>query len=263
MPAFDLGADVATNWVTTVSPPAVLTVTLPDTSQATPAVSPTNAGYAAVVPATQPGRYFLRWSAAGTAWTDQFDVWPDDPRMLISVADARKALGNLPASRDDDVRLYVAAATPVIEDLVGAVLTAAIVQRADGGKTGIALWERPDRVDQVTVNGEYLADGVGYTLDQAAAILYAGPPDRPGRFPPGRQNITVRYTAGMSDVPPNVRLATRELVRHNWQVSMQGSRPAFGDDPAGEDLARTPTGFAVPRRVVQLCAPNPRLPGIG
>lgn len=258
----DLGTAATSTWATSAPKPATLTVTLPDTTVQTIDGTPVAAGFQASIPTPQAGRYVLRWTAAGASWADVFDVWPEDPRMLIGVDDARSAVGKLPAARTDDLRLYIAAATPVIEDIVGAILIRTVTQRCDGGKTGVALWERPDTIQSVTANGEELLLDVGYTLDEGAAILYAGAPDSPGRFPRGRQNISVSYTAGMAQVPPNVQLAARELVRHNWQVSMQGSRPAFGDDPAAEDMARTPTGFAVPRRVIQLCAPNPRLPGI-
>jgi hypothetical protein len=60
-------------------------------------------------------------------------------------------------------------------------------------------------------------------------------------------------------VPQNVRLATRELVRHHWQIGKQGQRPGGGGAPSAE--AWTPSGFAVPRRVIELCGGNARIDG--
>jgi hypothetical protein len=80
-------------------------------------------------------------------------------------------------------------------------------------------------------------------------------------FPPGFGNIHVVYVAGRATVPPNVKLATLELVRHLFQLSQQGGRPSFGGG-ALEEGPWAPSGFAVPTRVIELLAPNRRYPSI-
>lgn len=259
MPIVDLETDVTATWTTPVDGPAVLTVTQPDGTAQVPDVTTASGTFTATVTTPYAGRYLLRWVAPAATYTDIINVWEEDPRFLIALGDARKAIGTAP-SDDNELRLFVAAATPVIESIVGAVLTRTETQPADGGKTGVALWERPDEVLGVTVNGELL-EPTEYTVAKAPAIVYAGGSTTPTRFPVGRQNIVVTYTTGFSTIPPNIRLAAIELVRHLWQVGRQGSRPAFGDDPSDEPTDQTPMGFAVPRRVTQLCGANPSLPG--
>ncbi|MBX3435955.1 MAG: hypothetical protein KF861_00470 [Planctomycetaceae bacterium] len=271
MTAIDLGAAQAVSWK--LGEPGVtviLTVTTPDGSTVTPTVTEDAGTYTATVETTWPGRYLLGWAkdaAPAAAYTDILDVWPADPRFLISLAAARAAVGwgVNDTKNNDDLRLFTAAATPVIEDIVGAVLMRSIVQTSDGGKTGIALWERPASatdVTQVKVNGA-VQDAGTYTVDPNAAIVYAGSSNAPTRFPFGRQNIEITYTTGSNQISPNVRLATAELVRHLWQVGRQGGRPGWGADESAEAQVYTPSGFAVPKRVIELCAPTPRLPGIG
>jgi hypothetical protein len=58
-----------------------------------------------------------------------------------------------------------------------------------------------------------------------------------------------------------VRLAAEEQLRFLWQLGQQGNRPGWGD--AADDVEFTPSGFAVPKRVIELCADSLRPPGIG
>ncbi len=266
MPGLDLGAQAAVSWSPTsgVQTGVALTVTKPDGSTELPTVTENGGTYTATVESPFPGRYLLRWTSDTDAYTDVLDVWPEDPRFIVGLGDARAAL-NIRASdttNDSDLRLYIAAATVVVEDIVGAVLVRQVEQSADGGKTGIALWERPDpdAVITVTVNGAVLEQD-GFTVDYNAAIVYCGGQQSTVSFPRGRQNVVVNYSSGGQAIAPNVRLATRELIRHLWQVGKQATHSTYGHEAEGAP-ATTPSGFAVPKRVIELCASTPRLPGI-
>lgn len=260
----DLGTATAVSWALgTAEVTVVLTVTNPDGTTVTPAVTETTGTYTATVTTAQPGRYLLSWAGPATNYTDILDIWPADPRFLISLADIRNSLGLRPGdtSSDDDLRLYSAACTVVIEDITGGILTRTRTQTVDGGRHAITLNARPNPDEPVTVTiaGTALAAG-DFTVDYEAAIVYAA---NDGWFPSGRQNIVIGYQVGSSVIPPNIRLATSELLRHMWQVGRQASRPAWGDSADSEGMDTTPSGFAVPNRVIELCAANPRLPGIG
>ena len=149
------------------------------------------------------------------------------------------------AARDADLAAYIQAATPVIENIVGAVVPRIVVERYDGGADLIVLRNRATSISAVTVAGVATAD---YTFDPDSSILYAG-----GSFLSGRQTVEVTYTTGFTTIPATLQLATRELVRFWVQQGNQSQRPAFGD--AVESAAYTPQGFAVPKRVMELCAP--------
>lgn len=258
----DVGMLAPVSWAAgTAGLTVSLTVTRPDGTTNTPTVTEDANGLykADVDTAGFPGRFLLNWTAPGYAYSDILDVWPADPRFIVSAEDAMDALQWRPADRARDgeqLRLYAAAATEVIEDITGAILVRTVDQDADGGRTGVALWERPDEILTVTVDGK-LWDG--WVLNKNAAIVYAD--KRGSRFPDGRQIIHITYKTGLDTIPPSVRLATRELIRHMWQVGQQAPAPTT---PAGAtaDAAHTPSGFAVPRRVIELCANRPHLAGI-
>src|SRR3954447_22144628 len=102
-----------------------LTVTQPDATPVTPAVTHSGTGaYNVQFPVTQAGRYLIRWVATGanaSVYTDVLDVFAADPHYVISLADARDALGKTAAdvAGDNRIRLYMAAVTTVVEAAVG------------------------------------------------------------------------------------------------------------------------------------------------
>lgn len=228
-------------------------------------IAVTDAGdlYSAEVPCDQPGRYVLHWHDVtdSVTHTDTLDVWPVDPRYLISIDDAADALKWGAADKKanlDTLAIYVAAATEVIEDITGAILIRTVVQPADGGRTGVALWERPSSIDSVTVNG---SAATGYVTNMNAAIVYAD--GSGGRFADGVQNVVITYQTGAEAVPSAIRLAARELVRHLWQLGQQQANtqtPAY--TPNTQQSGMTRSGFAVPNRVIELCGSHYSLPGI-
>jgi hypothetical protein len=218
-----------------------------------PTVTKTSTGrYQATYVATQPGRHRLTWSAgsggedAHLPFTDHADVWPTNPRYIISLADARASL-NQPAtarSSDDEIGLYIAAATEVIEDKVGAVLVATKVEtRSGSGRTCIALNEYPTAITSVTENGITLAP-TGYTFDEVG-LLWRGAAPGAGRWSANApRNVVITYTVGSGIVPPGIVKAARELVKHQYSVTQLAARPSFDD---GNDPGYAPSSswFAV------------------
>jgi len=262
----DLGAAVTLQWTTAPPGSAVtLNITQPDgTSAPAPTVQGSAPSVSALFVPAMPGRYLIRWTGTGVdagSYSDVLDVWPADPRFIIGLDDARAALnwtGTHTAADIEDLRLYIAAATPVIEDIVGPVIPGMFTQTNDGGGWAVPLYQKPTQIVSVTELGAPL-DPTAYFTDYAAGIVYAGRPQATRRFMPGYQSVVIQYEAGAQLVAPNVRLATRELLRHWWQIGKQstGSR-APGWDQTAE--VYTPSGYAVPRRVIELCG-RPSKPG--
>lgn len=244
-------------------------VTKPDGTTAAATVTKNSTGYyQGAYVTTTAGRHRFTFSGSGTnsgalPWSDVVDVWPADPRLIISLADAKAALSAPAGTRvnDDELRLYIASTTPVIEDIVGAVLVATKVQTCNGGKTAVLLDERASAITSVVVDGVALTASE-YVADLESGIVYAGSSSSAQTFTYGRQNVVVTYTTGSSSIDPNIILAAREEVRFLYQIGQQGGRPSLGGAPA--DLSWTPSGFAVPQRVIELCQPSAarRMPGL-
>jgi len=243
----------------------VCTVTKPDGTTTTATVTkPSTGNYQGAYVTTSAGRHRFTFTGSGTnsgalPWSDVADVWPADPRFIISLSDAKAAL-NTPAGarvNDDELRLYIAATTEIIEDIVGAVLSSTKTQTFDGGGNALLLAERAASITSVTVGGVATTD---YVANLTAGIVYSGSTGD-SSFTWGRQNVVVTYATGASSIDPNVILAAREEVSFLYQLGQQGGRPSLGG--AVPDMSWTPSGFAVPKRVMELCAPSMarRMPG--
>ena len=232
---------------------ATVAVQLPDGTTATPpTVTGSGGAYTAPIVTTQPGRHVLTWTRGTERYADILDVWPADPRYILSIDDALAVVGSGPASQRDDVALFSAAATYVIESLAGPVLVAAKTYRANGGRASIVLPYMPATVSAVTVSGALLATSA-YVVDGNAGIVY-------GPFAAGAaRNVEITYTVGAATVPPHLRLAAQDLIRHLWSSSRRGGAPSSRNAPA--DMVATPYGFAVPKRVAELCAVALQAPG--
>jgi hypothetical protein len=197
------------------------------------------------------------------------------PTSILTLAETRTHL-NFPAadtSHDTELQGFIDDASPVIEDVVGPV-----DEWYDGGAPWIILRRRP--VVSVTTVTEYRGP-LGYVLTQVATpdlgTTYSYSFEPTGRlirrsagggsapFPSGAGAVHVVYVAGRASVPPNVRLAALELVRHLYQMTQQGGRPAFGTGGGGgmeEMIGATPSGFAIPTRVLELLGTNRRYPSL-
>lgn len=283
---YDVGDAVALSFTVTDSTGApaaagtvVLTVTLPDGSTATPAVTnPTLGTYVAAYATTQSGLHRVSWVATGAnarSTSDVFQVAATDPGFILSLAQARSALGIAATvtAKDEDLRTFLAGITPIIEDIVGPVVARTRDEWHDGGAATIkTLFSPLISVTAVTesygpvtrtltaqpLNGGPF-DSYGFTVDLETGLLTRRIAGRAGTFRAGRQNVRVQYVAGRSVIPQNIVLAARRLVRHLWQSEQQGLRPDMGSPEA---MAVTPSGYAVPRAVIELCAGEARIPGI-
>lgn len=263
MTTYDLGASVTHVWTgaPTGGTPAVALTRPNGTSFTPPALGSSGQDPSVTFTPDMAGRWFIRWNSTVVpgAYSEIADVWPTDPRFLISTDDAKAGL-NWPATgitpaQVDDLRLYIAAATPVIEDITGPVMVQTYTQLVQRGWQYANLNNRPvtQIVSMIYSDGTAL-DPDNYIFDPiAGSITY---------YTPTQDIATITYMAGLARIPQNVRLGTRELVRHWWQIGKQGLRSMNGTMPISAD-AWTPSGFAVPRRVIELCNANQQPGGFG
>jgi hypothetical protein len=260
----------------------VLTITLPDGTPATPAITNPATGTYTVSPAfytTQSGRHDVAWVATGANACDYNDTFFVQPAhsLIISLAEARAALGTATANtvKDEDLRSFISACTPTMEDICGPILSTTRTETYDGGGTQIALNYAPvvsvttviesygsNYAKTLTLQNRFAgggSDAYGYDIDLATGIITRLAAGVAVHFPSGQRNIQIVYIAGRAVITPNIILATRRLVKHLFQSEQQDyNPPQFGP----ESLTHTPSGFTVPSEVIMLCANSKRLPGV-
>lgn len=89
----------------------------------------------------------------------------------------------------------------------------------------------------------------------------------PRPFFPGSRNIEISYVAGYNPTPPDLWMATMELVAHWWRNTQQAAAKGFGGAIGGEranDPEQEAAGLwqGLPYRVTSILDVY-RLPGIG
>lgn len=252
-----VGAPTTLTWVSsTTGESATLAVTKPDgTALAAPSVIDDGTSHVATVVPDLPGRYVMLWATSTQSHADVVDVWPTDPHYLVSRAEALERLGESPtsaATRFEALSLYIASATAVVEYITGPLI------RVDQTWTEVLMYPASSMVlphttitvTSVTVDGNELGEG-DYLVDEDAGIVHS----RTHMF---YDKVSIGFTAGDEEIPPQARQACLEVIAHMWQATRQDGRP----EPVGEDTVVTPMGFAIPRRAQELLQSLPRAAGM-
>lgn len=248
----DLGDQITLTYPSKPASPAAVTVTitLPDGTNTGP-ISALSGSYTYTT--TQPGRHIVLWQSTGPsdAYADAFDVAETDPGAVISLQDAKNQL-NTPDSDDEDLRLYLAAVTSVIESITGPIITNEHIDILPASDR-IVLRKAP--VQSVTsivpTDPGFAGAFVGnYILEPATGILR-----RQGFYPfePAYAfqiehtywfegyDLTITYTAGRAEVPAGVQVAARMILEQSW-ASRRGAMPL---PPMGGDTVIQENGLDI------------------
>lgn len=218
---------------------ATLTITLPDQTVATPTVTnpPAVIGtytldYPTTGGAVQAGRYVGVWlftMATGktTAYAEVFDVSAADPAFIVSLAQAKAQANIASTTSDDEIALYIASATRVVEWFVGPVVVRSYTQRVGARKP--RLMHRPvlgaglSPVLTLTsltplysggtswLPADVVVDPLTGELTTASGSSLTGGP------------WTAVYTAGQRIVDANWQLGALIVIEHLWQTQRGAS----------------------------------------
>jgi hypothetical protein len=248
-----------------------LTITLPDGTTASPAVTnpPAVTGsYLATYTITQAGRHTLDWvvTSPNSSYTDVFEVAPQPPIGLVSLADAKRQLGIDPTYTDDDdeLRSWIAAMTGPVElhkneVIVQRQFTFTWEQRCSGWK--FRLFKLPV-VQLISLTGiiwgtttTYVSAPIaagttsgGYFIDPDTGIvkqILAGP-SLSGY-------VTAVWTAGYSVIPQHYQNAAMMLLQALWET--RRGPGGVGGVIGPEELADYRHYEALPRKVRELLGP--------
>ena len=234
---------------------AVLTVTLPDGTTATPSVpAPSPAGrYQVTYIPTMEGRY--EWRAVttvpNTAYGDVFVVRGNVSPALLSLADAKAHLNITTTTYDDELREYLEAATEIVESYVGPVVTRSHTARVRGCRFYIPLPHT--QVTAVTAITDIRTGTTPITLSDLTINTAAGVISYKSGIPFPYAEMDVTYTVGRTSIKANWTLAAKHIVKANWE-SQLGNLPSIqGDNPG---YVVTGAGYRVPFQAESLLQPD-------
>lgn len=269
---YDLGATVRLtaecrdpDGTLTTAATAVVTVTLPDGTAVTPAVTEITTGaYQADYVTTVAGRHTVRWvwTDPAAAYTDVFDVAAEAPPAILSLADAKNHLNNKGSGDDAEIRYWNNVTTRAVEYYIGPVVTRTVIeQHTVRNASAVVLLTTP--VQQLTAVDTVLTGAVGYAVDDLDVDGDTGEVYRlDGGCLTGRLRFT--YTAGRTVIGEHITGGARIILEHLWRTQRAGRRGAIAG--GGDDYAVTEPipglGYAVPNRAVELLAPDRLPPGV-
>jgi hypothetical protein len=266
-----------------VTQPAV-TVTLPDSTTATPPVTHTGTGtFTAVYNTTEAGHHLISWACTDAthpgAFADEFDVWSTTSTNVLSLADAKAVLSIAAANTtyDDLVQKVNASVTSWLEWYCGTIVPATVTETLRVGGLVVQLSKPPvnSLVAWASVPPQFSADtsrvipsppspmypvmvyGVTYPLSQLFADPQKGTVRHTAGLPFYYGPFIWQYAAGYTTIPYAIRLAGSITLRHLYGFERGGVAVAAAGSTAGADemTVMTPFGFAVPNRAIELLAP--------
>lgn len=280
-------ANAAGQPVNAVATQPVVTVTLPDTSTAAPAVSNSGPGiYTATFDTTQEGHHTVEWVCADTTYpggyADEFDVWSLSSTNVLSMADA-KAILSIPsgtAAFDDQVEKDNASVTTWLEWYCGAIIPQTVVESLRVGGLTVQLSKPPvtELLAWTQVPPQFSADttrvvptppspmfpvmvyGVTYPLAQLYADQKNGWVRHTSGLPFYYGPYLWQYQAGYSVIPYGIRFAAETVLKHLYAIGRGGAGVAAAG-AADAETTMTPFGFAVPNRAIEMLAPF-QMPGV-
>lgn len=242
---------------TTNTPTLTLSMTKPDGSTTSPAVTNTAANgiYTAQVTPDQAGLWLYKWTSSGTVidvQSDQFSVITSQRALVASLEEFKIHLNRTDILDDAQLRTFLTSATDWVERRIGGPLT---VQTFTELVPVSGWWIAPSKRPIVSVTS--LTPELGAVLDSSAYVvdtLRNGIRIRWGAFTGW---YTLVYRAGLTVVPERIKLAGLILAEHLWQVQNGGGGLPF---PGDSDVPQFGWGFAIPNRVKELLA-DETIPG--
>lgn len=202
---------------------AVLTVTLPDgTTLAGTTPNHTGTGkYRYDLVTTVAGRHLLRWvtTTPATAYTDEINVAPADPGLIVSLQTVKDHLNIASATNDEELRRLIASATSQVEDRIGPVARRTVVERVrlDLGQRRFWLAQPPvislTSITAVSTGASAITVGALDVDPTSGAVTYLDPY---GYFPAGVYTVT--YVAGRAVVDEGIVNAALDYVRGAWET---------------------------------------------
>lgn len=243
-----------------------LTIGLPDLTTVTPTVGhvPGTAEYTVDFPATMEGLHRVKWDVTGANASGTPDVFNvrEITDQIIALAEAKRQLRLTSTDRDDDLRLFIAAATIAVEDHIGRKL----VRRTITGEThlrvnGALILNRSpvlSLVSLATLDATTTWDVSGLHVDEPTGIVTPLSGGRP------YGNLAATYVCGKRIIPANELLACRIITEHLWQTMRPFSNSAATPGPGAledslDSRAGGLVGFAIPNRALELLGAPPPL----
>lgn len=249
------------------SPTLTLLVTKPDGTTASPSVTNTASGglYTALYTVDQAGDFLLKWTATGTVigvYSDQLTGVANQRTLVSSLAELKQQLNRSDTIDDAELQTYLYAATEWVESVIGGPLAPTTFTETHTIDSYLIAPRRRPLVSVTSIT-PYLGSALDpstYTVDTDSSVI------RLRVWWCGQHELSVVYKAGLSTIPERVKLAGLIVAAHLWQTqnNLRGGSARSISNLVGqtEEVMMTGLGFAIPKRAMDLLAPD-LIPRVG
>jgi hypothetical protein len=160
-------------------------------------------------------------------------------------------------SSDEEIRTWMAAVTPVVEDICGPCVPKTFTEVVTGSDRLVLNYTPVISLISIIpyfYGTTYMGETLTKSTPSGEVRLING-----GNFYGG--TFTVTYTAGRKPIPANISQAGKIILKHLWETQRGAAGTPFqGDD---EDAIDTGWGYAIPNRALQLLKPSRLGPSVG
>jgi hypothetical protein len=282
VPLTFLLTDSSGNPADAVATQPVCTVTAPDLTTSTPAVTNASTGtYTAPGPSGQAGHYTVAWACADATYpgggTDSYNISAASELSILSFADAKRTLriAATDTSEDDFIHEFNPAVTAVVEWYCGPVIQQAVTERLPAGGltiqlskppvTGLTVWTTiPAALATAGIAVPNPASpmfptrvfGVSYPLTQLYADPVLGTVTHTSGLPFYYGEYIWSYSAGRPVIPDCIIYGSRAILKHLFGIERGGGGGSASLGAADEETTMTPLGFAIPNRALEMMTPE-------
>jgi uncharacterized phiE125 gp8 family phage protein len=169
----------------------------------------------------------------------------------VSLDEVKAHLNISDSQFDDELSAMIDAAEAILSQSVGPLDVQDAVTVSVAGAGILVLPKAPVAAVSALAAQSVTIDPALYTVDAAAGLI---------RFADGRSTTSaylVTYQAGWDELPADIALAVKEMVRHLWRTQRGTSQR-----PGSSDSSTPQQGYLLPYLVEQLIEPY-RLVGVG
>ena len=258
--AFDVYDDTGT---LTSAATVTLTITLPDGSTASPAITDDVTGkYRLAYQTTIAGRNTLHVATTGpvTTYDDELDVSPTPWLAIVSLADAKAQLKMDPAdtSEDDELRDFVAATTGMAELYKHEVIARrSVTDEIDlcrgssyGGLRKFRVWSAPviSLTSVVSWDSSVTWDVSNMRVSESGLV-------RVMDGLPVTGLVDVTYLAGYQVIPPHYKRGALIILQHIWETQRGQGTIMSGVIGAEEHYRQPGEWFTIPNKAKEALGP--------
>lgn len=220
----------------------VLTITLPDGTTVTPAVSHDSTGnYHVDYQLTQEGLYRFYWTTTGPITSKTEYVNAEVFRSVIGMAEAKTFINFDSGSDEDILRQIMGAATELAESIVGSCVQRQLTNIRIPGNSKVAIRlpraPLPSETAVTSISSIY-SGGPSWTNVDGDFIVSpeSGVVQLQGFIPFWMGPWKATYTVGRVVIPASIQLAVKEIIYDIW--STQRPYGANEMEPGPEATAR-------------------------